>query len=98
MACTAQRIDTLDNLRKFVSQTICDHEQLEVDAYVMTEMVLTRSGTPCGRYYCLHGPRATKYSAIWVSERNMILFYDSTGERFLTAALDEDHHLALSAA
>jgi hypothetical protein len=98
MACTAQRIDTLDNLRKFVSQTICDHEQLEVDAYVMTEMVLTRSGTPCGRYYCLHGPRATKYSAIWVSERNTILFYDSTGERFLTAALDEDHHLELSAA
>ncbi|HVU89349.1 MAG TPA: hypothetical protein VHD36_18625 [Pirellulales bacterium] len=98
MACTAQRIDTLDNLRKFVSQTICDHEQLEADAYVMTEMVLTRSGMPCGRYYCLHGPRATKYSAIWVSERNTVLFYDSTGERFLTAEIEEAHQLELSAA
>ena len=98
MSYTAQRIDTLDNLRRYVSQTICDHEQLDPDAYVMTELVLTRSGTPCGRYYCLHGPRATKYSAIWVSDRNTVLFYDSTGERFLTAEIEELDCLELSAA
>jgi hypothetical protein len=98
MSYTAQRIDTLDNLRRYVSQTICDHEQLDPDAYVMTELVLTRSGTPCGRYYCLHGPRATKYSAIWVSDRNTVLFYDSTGERFLKAEIEELEYLELSAA
>jgi hypothetical protein len=98
MACLAQRIETLDDLRRFVSQTICDHEQLEADAYVMTELVLQRSGMPCGRYFCLHGPRATKYSAIWVSDRNTVLFYDSTGERFLKAEFDEAESLALSAA
>jgi len=98
MACSAQRIDTLDDLRRYVSQTICDHEQLEPDAYVMTELVLTRSGSPCGRYFCLHGPRATKYSAIWVSDRHTVLFYDSTGERFLKAELEEAEFLELSAA
>ena len=62
MACTAQRIDTLDNLRKFVSQTICDHEQLEADAYVMTEMVLTRPECPvAGTTACtVPGPRNTQ--------------------------------------
>jgi hypothetical protein len=98
MSYTAQRIDTLDNLRRYVSQIICDHEQLDPDAYVMTELVLTRSGVPCGRYYCLHGPRATKYSAIWVSDRNTVLFYDSTGERFLKAEIEELECLELSAA
>ena len=82
MPCLAPRIDSLEELRKYVCQTICDHEQLEPDAYVMTEVVLMRSDLPCGRYFCLHGPRATKYSAIWVSDRNAVLFYDSTGERF----------------
>ena len=98
MPCLAPRTDLLDELRKYVCQTICDHEQLEPDAYVMTEVVLMRSGLPCGRYFCLHGPRATKYSAIWVSDRNTVLFYDSTGERFLKADLGDRIRLELSAA
>lgn len=98
MPCTAQRIDTLDDLRSYISQTICEREQLEPDAYRMTEMVLTRSGNPCGRYFCLHGPRATKYTAIWVSDRNAVLFYDSTGERYLTAEVEDAACLELAAA
>lgn len=98
MPLTAQRIETLDELRSYVCQIICHHEQLEPDAYAMTETVLTRSGAPCGRYFCLHGPRATKYSAIWVSDRNSVLFYDSTGERFLTVEFEEADCLELSAA
>jgi hypothetical protein len=98
MPSTASRTDTLDELRRFVCQTICDHEQLEPDAYVMTELVLMRSGNPCGRYFCLHGPRATKYSAIWVSDRNTVLFYDSTGERFLKAEIEDVSRFELSAA
>jgi hypothetical protein len=98
MSSTAQRNYALDELRRYISQTICDYEQLEPDAYVMTEVVLTRSGTPCGRYFCLHGPRATKYSAIWVSDRNTVLFYDSTGERFLKAEVEDVNCLELSAA
>jgi len=55
----------------------------------MTERILVRGGTPCGIYYCLHGPRMTKFSAIWDSDRNQILFYGSRGERFQKTQLTE---------
>jgi hypothetical protein len=55
----------------------------------MTERVLLRGGKPCGIYFCIHGPRATKYTAIWETDRNRILFYDSGGERFQKTQLTE---------
>ena len=48
----------------------------------MTERILLRSGAPCGIYFCLHGPRSVKFTAIWETDRNTILFYNSNGERF----------------
>lgn len=33
-------------------------------------------------FFCLHGPRSLKVTAIWETENNTILFYDSTGQRF----------------
>jgi hypothetical protein len=41
-----------------------------------------RGGKPCGLYFCLHGPRAVTFSAIWETANNTVLFYDSSGERF----------------
>jgi hypothetical protein len=55
----------------------------------MTERVLLRGGKPCGMYFCLHGPRATKFTAIWESDGNQVLFYGSRGERFLKTQLVE---------
>ena len=56
----------------------------------MSERVLTRGGKPCGIYFCLHGPRNVKYTAIWETDRDTILYYGCGGERFgktrLTAA------------
>ncbi len=55
----------------------------------MTERVLRRGGRQCGILFCLHGPRAARFTAIWDMERNQILFYGSHGERFLkTQMLD----------
>ena len=47
-----------------------------------------------GIYFCLHGPRATKFSAIWETDRNQILFYGSGGERFQKTQLAETSQLA----
>ncbi|MHA1564418.1 MAG: hypothetical protein ACTSX7_03805 [Alphaproteobacteria bacterium] len=55
----------------------------------MTERILVRGGKPCGIYFCLHGPRSTKFSAIWETDRNRILFYGSSGERFLKTQLND---------
>ena len=64
----------------------------------MTERVLLRGGKPCGMYFCLHGPRATKFTAIWETERNQVLFYGSRGERFLKTQLLEAPTLESAAA
>ncbi len=53
----------------------------------MTERVLRRGDKPCGIYFCLHGPRATKFTAIWETDRNQVLFYGSRGERVLKTQL-----------
>ncbi len=54
----------------------------------MTERILTRSGKPCGIYFSLHGPRSVKLTAIWETEKNTVLFYASTGERFGRTSLE----------
>lgn len=87
MPNSAQRIETLDDLRDYVNETLCEHEQLEIGAFHMTELLLRRGSKCCGLYFCLHGPRETKFSAIWETENNTVLFYDSTGERFLKTRL-----------
>lgn len=80
-------MQNLNDLRDFVQKTLCEQHQLEVGAFPMTERILLRSGKPCGVYFCLHGPRAVKVSAIWETERNSILFYGATGERLVKVQL-----------
>ena len=77
-----QQIDSLEDLREYIYTTLCDHCQLQPGAFDMTERTLLRGNSPCGIYFCLHGPRATKFTAIWETDRNQILFYASDGERF----------------
>jgi hypothetical protein len=82
MFTTSPVIQTLDELRHYVKLAICQHNQLEVDAFPLTERILVRADRPCGIYFCLHGPRAVTFTAIWETQGNTVLFYGSTGERF----------------
>jgi hypothetical protein len=93
-----QQLENLNELRQYVNTTICGHYQLKAGAFQMTERVLVRSGKPCGMYFCLHGPRATKFIAIWETDRNQVLFYGSRGERFLKTQLHESSILESAAA
>jgi hypothetical protein len=93
-----QRIQTLDDLRELINHTICEHEELEPGAHPMTERTLEQAGKPCGRYFCLHGPRATKFSAIWASDKRAVLFYDSSGVRFLQLSVGDVDQLDAAAA
>jgi hypothetical protein len=93
-----QQIESIDDLREYVNTTICDHYQLQAGAFRMTERVLVRGDKPCGIQFCLHGPRATKFTAIWETDRNQVLFYGSRGERFLKTQLHEKPRLELAAA
>ncbi len=62
MAANAPNIKNLENLREFVNKTLCSRDQLLVGAFRMTEHVLHRKDKPCGIFFCLHGPRAVKFS------------------------------------
>jgi len=74
-------IDNLNDLRNHVHKTICDQNELEPSAFEVTERILVRGQRPCGMLFCVHGPRSVKLTAIWETDRNTILFYNSTGER-----------------
>jgi len=87
MLTSTTRLQNLENLRDYVNKVLCQHDQLELGAFRMTERILLRSGKPCGIFFCLHGPRSVKVTAIWETEQNTILFYSSTGERFLRTRL-----------
>jgi hypothetical protein len=80
-------ITDLENLRQYVHQTLCDQNDFELGAFPITERILVRGDNPCGIFFCLHGPRSVKITAIWETERNSILFYGSTGERIHKAQL-----------
>lgn len=82
MVTCYQHLDNLEDIRQYVYSTLCKHSQLELGAYQMTEMTLLRGHRPCGVYFCVYGPRKMKLTAIWDTERNQVLFYDSAGDRF----------------
>jgi hypothetical protein len=98
MVTRFHQIRSLDDLRDYVNETLCTHYELQIDAFRLTERILRRSGKPCGIYFCLHGPRAVKFTAIWETERNQILFYGSAGERFQKTQLLESPRLDNAAA
>lgn len=74
-------IDNLNHLRNYVHQTLCEKNQLEFGAFPVTERILVRGTRPCGIFFCLHGPRSVKLTAIWETDRHTVLFYNSSGER-----------------
>lgn len=98
MVTFSRKIENLDDLRNYIHKVLCDQEQLVLGAFRMTERLLMRGGKPCGMYFCVHGPRSVKISAVWDAVQNAVLFYGSTGERFHKMMLDEDLQWELSAA
>lgn len=80
---------SLEALRQYVYEILCERNQLQVGAFEMTEDTLWRGNRPCGILYCLHGPRAVKFTAIWETDRNRILFYGCEGQRFQKTDLRE---------
>lgn len=98
METPGQRIETIEELRTYVNLTLCEQERLEPGAFRMTERILVRGGKPCGIFFSLFGPRAVLFTAIWETDRNTVLFYRSTGERYLKTRLGSSPRLAPAAA
>ena len=98
MSTQPNEIHSLDELRQYVLAILCEHYQLQVGAFQMEEKVLVRGKRPCGIFFCLHGPRAVKFTAIWETDKNQVLFYGSSGQRFQKIQLLAAPRLSRSAA
>ena len=82
MSETLAEIRTLDNLRDFVHNTLCDKENLLAEITSMTQRELSRRGRQCGLQFALQGPRSVRLGAIWESDHNQVYFYDTRGTRY----------------
>jgi hypothetical protein len=81
-------VQNLDELRRFVAETLASLETLKADQFELSHRTLYRSGKPCAIQYCLHGPRAVRLTAIWDCEQNTVLFYGSGGQRVHRAKIN----------
>lgn len=91
-------IHDLDGLRAYVQRMLCEQNELEENVFPTTEKILVRRGEACGIFFCLHGPRSVKFTAIWETDRNTILFYASSGERLHKTQLAKSPSLRLQVA
>ena len=73
--------DNLEAVREYVREELCEKNQLEKDAFHMSERVLTRNGKACGFYFCIYGPRSVRLTAVWDLQSGVLFFYDSLGRR-----------------
>ena len=87
MLNTTATLPTLDDLRQYVHAQLCAKESLLEDQFVTQEDPLLMRGRVCGRQFQLHGPRSIRLGAIWASDKNLIYFYDTQGERYLRVQL-----------
>ncbi len=75
-------LPTLDELRKYVHESLCAPDRLDPGQTPLYQAVVTRRERPCGLFFQVRGPRQLKLYALWAGEENRILFYDGTGVRF----------------
>lgn len=75
-------IGNYQQLKQLVSHTLCRQNDFEEGIFQLTERLLKKGDQICGIFFCLHGPRSVKLTAIWELESNTILFYGAAGERF----------------
>jgi hypothetical protein len=73
---------SVDDLRRYVRHTLCQHENLVPEQFQLGETSLSRGGEPCGLQFVLNGPRNVRLGAVWAADHNQLYFYDARGERF----------------
>ncbi len=68
-------------IRKCIETRLCELGELEPDQFPVTERPLIKGGKHVGIYFCLHGPRSVKITAICDLVCNTVIFYGSDGIR-----------------
>ena len=88
----------IEQLRKLVSKILCKQSDFEEGIFKISERTLKRGRDVCGIFFCLHGPRSVKLTAVWECKDNSIRFYGSNGEKFKTINLESGNDSQIAAA
>ena len=64
-----------------IERKLCQLGHLEPNQFPMTQREVVRSGKTVGVYFCLHGPRSVKLTAICDFFKSTVIFYGSDGIR-----------------
>ena len=75
-----RKID-FDTLRMTIQRRLCELGHLEPDQFPMTQREVVRGGRTCGIYFCVHGPRSVKLTAICDFKNKVVIYYGSDGIR-----------------
>lgn len=86
MVCLPTTFD-LKSLRDLVEQKLCQLGMLEPAQFPLTERNVVKADRLCGVYYCLHGPRSVKFTAIADFDRQSLILYGSDGSRTMIEKL-----------
>src|SRR5262245_25266692 len=84
VACAA-----VEELAAFVHQVLCDKDALDPAQTPMFRTPLKKAGRACGLIFHVEGPRLLRTSAVWSTDDDRIIFYDSCGLRFREVTLSE---------
>jgi hypothetical protein len=79
---TVVSLPSLDAIRKQIHGALCARDNLDPAQTPLFHSVIMRHGKSCGSFFHVQGPRRLKTYAVWATEENRIIFYDSKGERF----------------
>jgi hypothetical protein len=81
MIALSPRKINFETLCKTVEQRLCEIGHLEPHQFPMTQREVVRGGKICGVYFCVHGPRSVKLTAICDFTHNTLIYYGSDGIR-----------------
>ncbi|SMP43897.1 hypothetical protein SAMN06265222_1011029 [Neorhodopirellula lusitana] len=79
----------LPQMRQKVETKLCELGALEPQQFPLTQREVVRRGKTCALYFCLHGPRSVKLTAIADLKTRSLVFYGSDGVRRETIRWDE---------
>ena len=80
---------TVEELTGFVHQTLCERDALDPAQSPLFQTPLLKPGRICGLVFHVEGPRLLRTSAVWSTDHDRIIFYDSSGTRFKEVRLSE---------
>jgi hypothetical protein len=86
IALSPEKID-FDSLCLIVERRLCELGHLEPHQFPMTQRELVRGGKSCGVYFCVHGPRSVKLTAICDFVHRTLIYYGSDGIRRESVAI-----------